>query len=1147
MQLRDDQLVYTASDLTDFLACTHLPMLELPRVRAGEKRGEEDEAALLIAAKGLSHEIRYLEMLRNAGHVVLDLGRAKRAPQEDAEATVRAMASGVTYIYQATFFDGDWLGRADFLQRVETPSAQWAWSYEVIDTKLALTPRPAAIIQLSMYSEHLARVQGVTPKKFHIVLGNGECASYSSDRFMAYYRTLKAAYLSHVDTAPASYPLPVAHCAQCSWSDACESRRAADDHLSLVAWMRRDQIARFAAADITTVAELAAAADEARPVGMAPETFGRLRHQARLQHEARKESAQRGVPVYRYDVLPPQAGIGLAKLPPASPGDVYFDMEGDPLYEADRGLEYLFGNYLPEGTFKMFWALTPADECAAFTACVDFFLERLARDPQMHVYHYAPYEKVALRRLSMQYDSRVEEVDQLLRRGIFIDLYEIVRQGVMISQPSYSIKKLEPFYDFSRKTDVKKGDDSIVAFERWRADQRQVQLLTDIERYNEDDCRSTYALRCWLDRIKQEAEVSYAVTIPWNGAEIHHEEYEVTPESAKSELREAQSNVVNKLHAHGEASDVHRLLAAVIPYHSREAKPIWWEYFDRCNNADSLTEEDGKALGGLVLDVSKPPIKPPGAISKKIYTYSFPAQKFAGEDADMHDAFLRREVGSIEALEFSQDGGVVKLKLNSKVEPEAVRTLIPHKLVSTVAHEWALVGLGEHIGETHTLTHSFATDILQGAAPRLRGFETGAVLQPKTVDGLTISDMIGRLQNSYLIIQGPPGTGKTSKGANAIVHLLSRGLRVGITSRSHAAIDHLLASVDRIAQELGVAYRGVRKPQDEKQTQRYIHTSPNLTTQSKSAKIFADDVQLVAATSWAFVGKDVPSRHFDVVLIDEAGQFSLADTLALHDAAKNVVLLGDPLQLKQVARGQHPLGTDASVLEHMLREHATVPPDRGIFLDLSYRMHPEICTFISENIYEGRLSAAAQTAHHRIDSHLLKGAGLRFKPIAHTGNSRDSSEEAQWICDRIEELLSGTLIDEHRNERDIQASDILIVTPYNAQRSCIERKLKARSLDGIGVGTVDKFQGQEAAIVFYSMASSSGEDLPRDIAFLYERNRFNVAISRAKAMCVLVASPELLRPVCNSLEEMAMVNLLCRYVEEAALVGGITENGTNST
>jgi len=270
---------------------------------------------------------------------------------------------------------------------------------------------------------------------------------------------------------------------------------------------------------------------------------------------------------------------------------------------------------------------------------------------------------------------------------------------------------------------------------------------------------------------------------------------------------------------------------------------------------------------------------------------------------------------------------------------------------------------------------------------------------------------------------------------------------------------------------------------------------------------------------------------FDVLVIDEAGQTALADAVAVCGAARNMLLLGDPLQLQQVSQGIHPLCTGDSVVSYLLGEETTIPPERGIFLEVSYRMHPEICAFISENVYDGRLRAAPQTKKNVIDAPGLSGAGLRFLPIIHEGNSRESAEEAQRIVDEIKLLLRGSVTIGDAQPRAMSTEDVLVVSPYNAQRACIQRCLHDQGLDTVRVGTVDKFQGQEAPVVFYSMATSSDADLPRDLAFLYEQNRFNVAISRAQVLCVLVASPRLLLARCESPEEMAMVNLLCRYVE----------------
>ena len=270
--------------------------------------------------------------------------------------------------------------------------------------------------------------------------------------------------------------------------------------------------------------------------------------------------------------------------------------------------------------------------------------------------------------------------------------------------------------------------------------------------------------------------------------------------------------------------------------------------------------------------------------------------------------------------------------------------------------------------------------------------------------------------------------------------------------------------------------------------------------------------------------------QFDYLFIDEAGQVSLADAVAMSPCARNLVLLGDPQQLPHVTQGIHPGGVGVSVLEHLLEGHDTVPPDRGLFLEQTWRMHPDVCEFISALAYDGRLQSQADCARQTITSAGLSGTGLRYLPVPHAGNAQQSIEEAGAIADEIRRLLAtGTFTDRNGTRRPLTPADILVVAPYNMQVRCLLQSLPA----GVEVGTVDKFQGREAPVVFFSMASSSGDDIPRGLEFLFSRNRLNVAISRAKAMAVLVCSPRLLETRCRTVEQMRLVNGLCALAERA--------------
>jgi uncharacterized protein len=1190
MQRLDGRFIYAASDLNNFLECGHLT--ELDRLVAlGERTvpQREDPQAELIARKGDEHEKRYLAHLRETqagGVTTFERPEHSLAGFAAAEAdTIAAMERGDALIYQGTFFDGQFLGHPDFLRRIEVPCERWSWSYEIIDTKLALNTKPYFLIQLCNYSEHLARIQGTMPEYGYVVLGNGEERRYRLNDYSAYYRHLKARFLETrhradnghgepVEPPPseveALYPHKCAHCKVCKWADVCEAQREADDHLSLVARMRRDQIGKLNAGGLHSVVDLAAARDEQRPDGMNPQTFATLRRQATMQVRGRSEG-----PVY--ELLEHEAWEGFGLMPQPAPGDVFFDMEGDPLYEPGRGLEYLFGAYChgeptsrhPEPVegpssnvethYKAFWALDRAEEKRAFEAFIDFIVERRQRYPQMHVYHYADYEKAALRRLAQAHATREQEVDDLLRGEVLVDLYAVVRQALVISEDSYSIKRLEKFYDFKRATEVRKGDDSIVMFETWLADRSQRQILEDIERYNEDDCRSTLLLRDWLLKRRTDAITKFGHDIPFHEPKLqcHPEPVEGCPkckQRVKQQREEQQTSELQRRLLDGILapqteeeyalmSEDHRaryLLGNLLAYHRREDKPVWWAFFDRCENVDNLLEFDKDAIAGLHFCDDVAPRKEKNSW---LYTYTFPDQHYKiGVGDSVHDPDTGKAAGTIFALDDDENRLVLKWT-GSLEDARKIRALIPGGPIRTDEQKASLARIAEaYLAGTIAPA---TLDLLLARAPRISNDQVspghGEVsnhpelvegqLQPKHVTPEAVSGVAQALDRSYLFIQGPPGSGKTWTGSRVICDLLSAGMRVGVLSNGHKVIHHLLHKVEECARERGLSFRGMYKYSNGNGDSLYVSQmhDPFITSYAKNEPFEDEKYDLAAGTSWLFSREGLTGK-FDYLFIDEAGQVSLADAIAVSAAAENIVLLGDPLQLAQVSQGIHPLQAGASVLEHLLGQSQTVPEDRGIFLDVSYRMHPEICTFISETVYGRRLRAGEKTERQCVNSPGFSGCGLRYIALPHEGNSRESREEAQRIVAEIALLLQGTVTDEDGVTRAITPNDIIIVTPYNAQRRLISRLLRDADIH-VRVGTVDKFQGQEAFVVFYSMATSSGNDFPRDLGFLFEQNRFNVAISRARAMSVVVSSPQLLEIQCHTVDQMTLVNLMCRYSE----------------
>jgi uncharacterized protein len=381
---------------------------------------------------------------------------------------------------------------------------------------------------------------------------------------------------------------------------------------------------------------------------------------------------------------------------------------------------------------------------------------------------------------------------------------------------------------------------------------------------------------------------------------------------------------------------------------------------------------------------------------------------------------------------------------------------------------------------------------------------------------------VSTIDRSYLFVQGPPGSGKTWQGAKMAVELMRRGERVGVTSLSHKAINKLLEEVEREAREQGFSFRGRKKSTGGNAESRFEGRFVDCADGWQD--MLDPDLQLLAGTAWLFA-REAFEGHLHTLFVDEAGQVALADALAVGSAARHLVFLGDPNQLPQVSQGAQLDEAKVSVLQHLLGDAETVPPDRGIFLAETWRLRPEICSFTSEAYYEGRLRPAEVSARRSLDA----GNGLFLAATPHAGRSQSSWEEVDAVAAAIRALLGTSFAAADGSVRAVGVGDVLVVAPYNAQ----VRRLRQRLPDGVRVGTVDKFQGQEAPVVLVSMASSSAEEAPRGIGFAFDRHRVNVATSRAQCRVVLVCAPRLLDADCKTVADMRLVNAVCRFAELA--------------
>ena len=1198
----ESRLVLSATDLSNHLACGHATLLDraVALGRIGKPPKFDDPGLDVVRQRGLEHERAYVGRLRAAGRTVVEV-RELEVPMPPLERwrrlareTEAAMRAGADVIYQGCLFDGTWLGRPDFLERVDTPSRLGPWSYEVVDTKLAREAKAGALLQVLLYAELLERVQGVAPERVRLELGGPEprAESFRVAHYSAYFRSIRRRLLATLAGAPAEpavAPEPVAHCDLCAWRMHCDGERREVDHLSLVAGIRRGERRALVARGIATVETLAKL-----PLPLAPRlggvsggALGRVREQARVQVEGRTA----GRPVHEL-LEPVSPERGLALLPAPSDGDLFFDIEGDP-YALGHGLEYLFGFVNRSGASTSWWALDRALEKRVFERFIDFVIARLDECPDLHVYHYAAYEPAAIKRLMGRHATREDEVDRLLRGRVFVDLYRVVRQGVRASVESYSIKRLEPFYGYTRNVDLRSASSALANFEAWlemggatsraelggatsraemtggdtAADQRRSDdsgrtdaLLAEIEGYNRDDCVSTLRLADWLERQRAELERRAGQPIPRPGPVPGDPPDPVAEEQGVvAALVERLTDGVVDDPEHRTA-DQHAcwLLAQLLGFHRRENKATWWEFFRRMELSDDELIEDRATLGGLTYEGVVESVK-----RSHIHRYRFPPQDHdVGPGVDVRDPATARSAGTVVAVD--DDACTIDLKRGTTSQVPQPRALVPLEFVDDGVMRESLQGFARDVIE-HGMCDAnpcrAAVDLLLARAPRIAASDAssanraGASLGRNLMrnDESTLDAarrLVLELDRSVLPIQGPPGAGKTYTAARMIVAAAGAGKRVGITATSHKVIAHLLDETCDAAREAGVELRVIQKAKPDQACDR-----PQIARTDDNGEVRraldCGEATVAAGTAWLWSRDDMRAA-VDLLVVDEAGQFSLANALAVAPAAASLVLVGDPRQLQQPQQGVHPPGVELSALEHLLHGHATIPPGRGLFLARTWRLHPELCAFTSELFYDGRLEpveglerqrviAAARVDTTATDDRPitirdpLDGSGLRLVTIEHDGRQSESPEEVAAVAALVARALAGgRWVDAAGAERALQPEDILVVAPYNAQVAALRIALP----QCVRVGTVDRFQGQQAPVVIYSMTTSSAADAPRGMDFLYDLNRLNVATSRARCLAIVVASPKLFAPECRTPEQMRLANGACAVEERAGRLAG---------
>jgi uncharacterized protein len=1121
-----DAIELSASDLVGHLNCRSLTSLDLAVANGVLARPKVwDPLADILRERGARHEAGYVAHLRASG-LEITVIEGRGVDDSAVSETLRAMRTGAEIIVQAAFRADGWSGRADVLRRVAVPSDLGDWSYEVVDAKLARETKAGTVLQLCLYSELLGRLQGLTPEFMYVVApwSGYQPQTYRTADYGAYFRRAQAS-LQRALTVPAEdYPDPKEHCEVCRWRTRCEAERRADDHLCLIAGISKVQITELQGRDVQTMAGLAAVPLPLpwKPDRGSAQSFERVREQARIQCEGR--AAGRTI----YELLPLEPGFGFHRLPAPSLGDIFLDLEGDP-FAGDGGLEYLFGfAYSADDgtpTYTADWAFSRGDEKVIFQRFVNFVMQRLERHPDLHIFHYAPYEPAALKRLMGRHATCEDQVDRMLRSQLFVDLFSVSRHAFRASVESYSIKRLEPLYGFERDVALAAANPALAKVQVFLelGDVRDIDTEAQrvVQGYNRDDCFSTWRLRDWLEDLRTQqiargATIDRPVPLSGNPSE------DLSAWQARVEvlMERLACDVPDDPADRDDQQQARWLLAHTLDWHHREKKALWWDYFRLAAlDADELLDERA-ALSGLSFERTNG-----GTIKAPIHRYQFPPQETKLRGGEALRNLGGDEHGTVEAISLEDRWvDIKKRKDSAEIHPEAV---FAHDTVRTKELSEALMRLGEYVAD-HGIAgvgrYQAARDLLLRCPPRLGGASLQVLGETASEAAIRIAPL---LKSGLLPIQGPPGSGKTYTAAHMICRLVHAGAKVGITSNSHKVIRNLLDETVKAARTHGLDLRCMQKvPEKEDDQHSLCFTTDNATLLAA----IGTSCHVAGATAWFWARPDA-ANAVDVLLVDEAAQMSLANVLASSQAATTLVLVGDPQQLDQPIQGSHPEGTDVSALTQILGADQTIAEGRGLFLEQSWRLHPDICAFTSELFYEGRLHPRPGLEVQVVRSAgRMDGTGLRYVAVHHDGNQSSSPEEADEVERLVDNIRStGALwVDRDGVERTVTLDDILIIAPYNAQVFELQDRLP-----GARIGTVDKFQGQEAAIVIYSMTTSSHADAPRGMEFLYSPNRLNVATSRAKCICILVASPTVFEAECRTPRQMQLANAFCRYLELA--------------
>ncbi len=1033
------------------------------------------------------------------------------------------ISSKADVIVQPTLRRENFIGRADFLIRNKENNL-----YEVMDAKLAKQVKPEFLLQVCGYSWMLEEYQNSIPQKGWFFLGNQQVESFKLFEYYKFFIDLKEKFLDEVSNYSIDeHPTPRKWEVFEEFNDAANKYWQDNDALELIADISSRQIDILEKSNIKTVNQLIEF-DEEYLQKIPHQTLDKIKRQASAQKKSNKdfthiELRNDDESVHWLHTL----------LPDEQPGDIYFDLEGYPFYNfrTEDTLEYLYGvAYKDESGELVFkddlWAESELEEKYIFDQFVNWVEDRINKFPSLKIYHYAHYEKTSLLKSSQKFGLHEITIDKWIKDGRLVDLYQIIRKAFIIGKDSYSLKRIEEIPGYKRELDLNSGIDSIFYFEKYLSTNNE-DIKNEILMYNMDDCFATEAVCVWLRSMKE----SYPYT-------FEYQEKEPTEPTEEDIEIQNYEELINNLDSETVSEESKNFMSTILGYYRREKKADFWELFnlldlpieEKVYNASSFAYlkliEKPELLDGYYrlsyecLDNTFKKVKQGDEIILLVATNNSyeDVQFYATVSEITDDPFVL-------TFDISEKQWKSKHEYDSSVvfsfdSASAIVNPVPAKFGKVADSPFkALKNICDQFIETKNLPE-IINEILEKKPST--DISIANSTNPSSED---IYKICIKMQGSYLAIQGPPGTGKSTMLGEVIAKLYHDGYKVGLAAPNYASSLNLAKKVSYYLNEGEVIDFLGGSEEIKKEIEENEHIRSATDSQSNKSNLLSTFINRICHKRY--------EDQFDFIVIDEVGQVPLATTLAATQATKNLVLIGDPQQLPQVKKGSHPNNNGFTTLEYLVGEGVTIQKELGVFLDKTYRLHPTINSFISTFFYDNRLLNDNFTSKRFLNSYKkpLVPSGIQFINVDHEGNTQASFEEIDALEDIIENLLTSE-INLGSQIRKLVEEDILIVSPYNLQVYEIGKRLGEK----FRVGTVDKFQGQEAPVVIVSLAASNYEDAPRGIDFILNYNRMNVALSRAQCLSIVIGSPKLTNLHYQSLNSIKLSNFHRTLIDPSSLI-----------